>query len=235
MINRSDTGWRLEPSLRTLALILGSALLLVGVCLLLGLARGFSLNEISRDPLATAGLHPLTGAQSQLGVLIWWSAASICLATWAVLRHTEANRALVRFFLWSGLVTAMLALDDQFQFHDNLARELLGLRERYVIAVYGIVLGAYFIAFRKVIRRTEFLLLGLAIVFAALSVAGDLVSQQFVEAGEPSGVGEVLNYAEDALKLLAIVCWSAYLIRFSLASLRLPRGGEAEREEPTGA
>jgi hypothetical protein len=224
-----------EPSLRTLALIVGSGLLLVGACLLIGLANGFSLNELSRDPLATAGLHPLTGAQSTLGVLIWWSAASICTATWAVLRHTEVSTTLVRFFLWSGLVTAMLALDDQFQFHDKLAHESFGLRERYVIAAYGVVLGAYFLAFRRVIVRREPLLIGLAVAFAVLSVAGDLVSQQFVEAGEPAGPGEVLNFAEDTLKLLAIVSWSAYLIRFSLASLRSPRSAEGEQEEPTRA
>lgn len=225
----------MEPSLRTLALIVGSGLLLVGASLVIGLGNGFSLNEISRDPLATAGLHPLTGAQSTVGVLIWWSAASICFATWAVLRHIEVSTALVRFFLWSGLVTAMLALDDQFQFHDKLAQDTFGLRERYVIAAYGVVLGAYFLAFRRVILRREPLLLGLAVVFAVLSVAGDLVSQQFVEAGEPAGPGEVLNYAEDALKLLAIVSWSAYLIRFSLASLRSPRQVEEEQAGPTGA
>jgi hypothetical protein len=233
MIDRSDTGWRLEPGLRTLALILGSALLVVGACLLLGLARGFSLNEISRDPLATAGLHPLTGAQSEVGVLIWWSAASISLATWAVLRQTGATRSLVRFFLWSAFITAMLALDDQFQFHDKLAQEWFGLRERYVIVVYGVVLGAYLIAFRSIIRHTEVLLIVLAVVFAGLSVAGDFVSQQFVEAGQPAGPGEVLNYAEDTLKLLAIVSWSAYLIRFSLASLRSLRGRDTGRPEPT--
>ena len=69
----------------------------------------------------------------------------------------------------------------------------------------------------------------LAFLFAGLSVAGDLVSQQFVEDGAPAGVGEVLNYLEDAMKFLAIVSWSAYLIRYSLQQFG---GATAQEEHP---
>lgn len=210
------------PRPRTLALIYGSALLALLAFLSLGALLGFSLNEITRDPLATADLHPLTGAQSQVGVLLWWSAASITLAAWAVIRRAGGDRGLAWFLFWSALVTFWLALDDAFQFHDDLAADWFGLRERYVILGYVVALGLYFLAFRRFLWRSDRTLLVLAFLFAGLSVAGDLVSQQFVEDGAPSGVGEVLNYLEDAMKLLAIVSWSAYLIRYSLAALGGP-------------
>ena len=217
--------WNIHP--RTLALIYGTAVLLLAGGLLLHLLAGFSLNEVSRDPLATAELHPLIGAQSTVGVLIWWSAASVSLAASAVLRRQATDRSLSLFLLWSGLITALLALDDAFQFHDYLGADWFSLRERYIIVGYALVLALYFVVFRKRLWRSERLLLALAFVFAGLSVAGDFVAQQFVEDGVPSGTGEVLNYLEDAMKLLAIVSWSAWLIRYSLAALRDPwRVGE---------
>ncbi len=207
------------PRPRTLALIYGSALLGLLAFLSLSVSADFSLNEITRDPLATADLHPLTGAQSQVGVLIWWSAASISLAAWATIRRVGGDRRLALFLLCSGLITVWLTLDDFFQFHDALASDWFGLRERYVILGYALVMGLYFVAFRRVLWHSERGLLLLAFLFAGLSVAGDLVSQQFVEDGAPSGIGETLNYLEDAMKFLAIVSWSAYLIRYSLGAL----------------
>lgn len=200
-------------------MIYGSALLGLLAFLSLAVFADFSLNEISRDPLATAGLHPLTGAQSVVGVLLWWSAASITLAAWATIRRVGGDRRLALFLLCSALITVWLALDDAFQFHDSLASDWFGLRERYVILGYALVMGLYFVAFRTVLWHSERSLLLLALLFAGLSVAGDLVSQQFVEDGAPSGIGETLNYLEDAMKFLAIVSWGAYLIRFSLGVL----------------
>ncbi len=198
--------------------------------LLLGASLGFSLNQISRDPLASAGEHPLLGVQSEVGVLIWWSAASISLATWAVIRHLGAERTMARFFFWSGVITAILALDDQFQFHDHMASEWFGLRERYVFVSLAIMIGAWALAFREIIWRSEKTLLVLAFVFGALSVVGDFISQQNLEDGAPAGPAEVLNYLEDTMKLLAIVSWCAYLIRFGIAELR-----SSNREPHTGS
>jgi hypothetical protein len=191
---------------------------LVGIALVVHLTAGASLNEISRDPLATLEAHPLMGAQSVVGILIWWTAASLALFSWALLRRLGGPTQLGSFLMWGGIITALLALDDQFQFHEDLGKQLFGLRERYAVGALVVVLGLFLLRYRRVIARSEWALLVLAVAFAIGSVAGDFVSQESIAEGldDPD---ENLNYLEDTLKLLAIVSWSAYLIRFAHATV----------------
>ena len=208
-----------SPPRRVFVAVYGAVLILFAFFLIRYLTGAATLNEISRDPLATMDGPALTGVQSVAGVLILWSAASIAFATWTVIRGEARSRSLAWFMLVSGMATAWLAIDDQFMFHDALAHSWFGLRERYVFAAYAVVLGLYAVLFRRFLVRFEPVWLLLAAVFAALSVAGDFISQQgLTEAGlaEPEGP---LNYLEDVAKLLAITSWSAYLIRYSIATL----------------
>jgi len=192
---------------------------IIGVFLLGHLIGGATLNVIARDPIATLGGDPLTGVQSSLGVVIWWSAAAVCLFSWAVVRRAGDNHKIASFLLWSGLITAWLAFDDLFMFHDGIAQEFLGLRERAVVASYLLVIGLYLVWFRKTIRRSEWLLLAVSLALFAGSIVGDFVSQQMALAAGQDTPPEELNYFEDVLKLLGIVGWSAYFIRFSLTTV----------------
>jgi hypothetical protein len=202
----------------------------VGLALVVHVTAGASLNEISRDPLATLGGHPLTGAQSVVGILVWWGAAATGFFTWAILRRLDGEARLISFFLWSAVITALLALDDQFQFHDDLAGWLFGLRERYVTGAIVIVLAVYLVRFRQVIHQSEWLLLGLAFAFGLGSLVGDFVSQQDLMAAGSQVPEPNLTYLEDTFKLLAIVSWSAYLVRFGLATVVSSLGKEAHRQ-----
>jgi uncharacterized membrane protein YgdD (TMEM256/DUF423 family) len=175
---------------------------------------------ITRDPMATMVGDPLTGAQSVVGVGIWWLAAGICLFASAVASRSRVPPAVRSFLLWSGLLTAVLVLDDAFMFHDDLASRIFGLRERYVMLAYGVLLAAYLLRFRKVILRTEWLLLVGALAFFASSIGLDLYNQNScLEFVTPTETCDWSMFVEDSLKLLGIVFWSAWLIRISYLAL----------------
>ena len=205
-------------------LVIGAILivpLLVLVAAVLAHAFGdVPFTVITRDPMATMVGDPLTGAQSVVGVGIWWLAAGICLFAYAVASRPRVPPATKSFLLWSGLLTVVLVLDDEFMFHDDLASRIFGLRERYVMLAYGVLLAAYLLRFRKVILRTEWLLLVGALAFFASSIGLDLYNQNScLEFVTPTETCDWSMFVEDSLKLLGIVFWSAWLIRISYLAL----------------
>lgn len=86
-----------------------------------------------------------------------------------VLRKTGANSAAI-FFLFSGLLTSMLMLDDLFLLHERIFPEYLHWRQRYIYLSYVSSVLVYLAAFRHIIFKNNFLLLALALFF--LSVGG---------------------------------------------------------------
>ncbi len=194
----------------TLAIIYGSALFILALTVLASLYIDSPITIFTRDPTTTLRAHPLTGALSHLGVLMWWAAAAICLFSWAILHHTQNNRTLFSFFLWSGALTSVLTLDDLFLFHEDLAYRYLRLDERIILLGYASVAIWWCIRFRRIILDSAYPLLFLAIGFFGLSIGIDLV-----ETGRPSW----FIFWEDAFKLLGIVSWSSYLMRASFHAM----------------
>jgi hypothetical protein len=162
-----------------------------------------------RDPSQTAQYPPYLGLISYLGVLAWSAAAAIGLFAGAIGR----DRALRALLLAGGGLSALLGIDDLVTLHEYVFPEYLGIAEDAVLLVYGLLLAAFLIGFAAVIlRRTDFLVLGLALGFFA---ASEMFDQGFLEQG--------LNFLlDDGLKLFGIVLWATYLIRTSAQSLRQP-------------
>ena len=105
-------------------------------------------------------------------------------------------------------------------FHDDLASRIFGLRERYVMLAYGVLLAAYLLRFRKVILRTEWLLLAGALVFFASSIGLDFYDQNnCLDFVTPTESCDWIMFVEDSLKFLGIVFWSAWLIRISYLAI----------------
>ena len=48
-----------------------------------------SVVDLTRDIAVVAGVHPLTGMVSNIGILLWCAAAAICLFSSSVLRHRK--------------------------------------------------------------------------------------------------------------------------------------------------
>lgn len=120
----------------------------------------------------------------------------------------------------SGLITLMLLVDDLFLLHEEVYRDYLLIPEKITLFAYGSIVLLYLAVFRKTILQTNFLLMGLAITFFALSIAVDLLT------GNDSQIGFLL---EDGAKFLGIVGWSAYLVNLCLQMMRF-RGMESRQE-----
>ena len=74
------------------------------------------------------------------------------------------------FFLFAGLTTVMLLLDDLFLFHEYVARELLNIPEKIVLLTYILIIIAFLVKHKSDILGTEFMALILARGFFGLSI-----------------------------------------------------------------
>ena len=168
-----------------------------------------NMDVMTRDAAATANLHPLTGVLSNLGILLWSAAASIC--AFAAMTHRNARpREPFWFLLSSALLSAYLLFDDFFLFHDELAPRYLGVHEKVVYAALGVAVSSYLIAFRRAILRTNFGVLLLALGFLAASAIMDAMLEPWLRR-----LDHWEYLLEDGAKWLGIACWCSYYVRTS--------------------
>jgi len=220
-VNRQPaSGTRLRFS--TVAAVYGPALVVLGLTILVSASADVPVAVFLRDPAATLHAHPLTGLLSHLGVLVWWAAASVCLFCGAVLGRAQADQRLRSFLVWSGVITAVLATDDLFQIHEELAPRYLGLDDKAVLLAYGAAVVWYFVRFRAIILESEYALLLLALLFFGSSILVDMFLQD--RWASPWRIG-----VEDGLKLLGIVGWSGYLILAAARALTASSAAPASR------
>lgn len=203
-------------SWRVLAIVFVPILLILAGVALLVFVLDLNVGDVTRDPVTILDGHPLVGALSAFGVILWWLTASVCFFTFALARSLGLSRSVRLFLLTSGLFTVLLAIDDQFLIHDDLASRYLGMREREVMAIYLVIAALYVMLNRAVIRRSEWPLLIVALAFFASSIAFDYLVQLTMSSSDSIGVGlDWPMLIEDGFKLLGIAGWSAYLVRFS--------------------
>jgi len=218
---RSSTGYtvtsdpladRTRLRFSTVVAIYGSTLVVVALPIVVSTNSNVPVAMFLRDPTTTLRGHPLTGVQSHLGVLVWWAAAAVCLFCATVLRRAQGDRRLRSFLIWSGVITAVLAADDLFVVHEELAPRYLGLDEKAILVAYVTAVGWYLLRFRAIILGSEYTLLLAALLLFGSSIAVDkLVGDRWAS---PWRI-----IIEDGLKLLGIVSWSAYLVRASARAL----------------
>jgi hypothetical protein len=160
------------------------------------------IEKFTADPITTFDSHPFVGVVSNLGALLWCTAAVVCLFSYLILRKKISSKS-ASFMLWSGLLTTMLLFDDLFMFHDYLAITHLNIEQTTVYILYLILAITWFIYFFDEIRSNDFLILLLAGFFLGLSVVGDFILPQ-------EGIAYMF---EDASKFFGIVTWTTYFIR----------------------
>ena len=187
-----------------LAVMYGSALLMLSLTIWANLRADVPFSFFSRDPMATFNGHPLTGMQSTLGVLVWCAAAGFCFFSYAVLRDISEDTLLPPFLFWAGVISSLLALDDMFLIHEDLAYRYLSLNEKVVFLGYGALMLWWLFRFRKQIFSTEYFLLIVALAFFGGSSIVDLMQSRL---SSPFRI-----FFEDGFKLLGIVSWSGYLM-----------------------
>lgn len=196
---------------------LGSAIVLVWAGGAAVFAVGLAVRFLFRIPLATLTRDPVAvfdgpfyaGAISNIGVLAWAAAATVCLFGSAFLRGRADLADARRFLLYFCLVTVLLLVDDLFLLHEDVLYGYLGVPELLTFGVYGAFGLIGLVVFRRVIARTDVLLLVMALALFAFSVASDLFP------GTPAR-----HLVEDGSKLVGIFAWLAYFARAATAFVR---------------
>lgn len=218
LIHPATVPWRAVLAAQVLGLAVLAALA--------GLAHvaGVPFSHLSRDPATALGGPFVTGYLSYLGACLWCAAATVGLFS-ALLaggsRSGGAGRdgAGAAFFLATGLLSGLMLADDLFMVHDGLVPHLLGDVERWNLALYALLAGAYLVAFARLIRRTCLPLLAAAGCAFAGSVLVDAALIPIAESRR--------HLAEDGFKLVGIVNWAAWVTMACLQRLRHSGGGVA--------
>lgn len=152
-----------------------------------------------RDPAATFGFSPFAGLISNIGIFVLLSAGAISIFSFF------QNKKSKFLLLWVGLFSAFLAMDDFFMLHEDIIPRKLGIPEIFVYASYGFFVMTIIIAFFGDIAGKRHIGLYTSVILLAFSVIVDITIDSVV--------------AEDTLKFLGIVLWSAYWIRQSHFSI----------------
>jgi hypothetical protein len=200
-----------ETPLSFFAALYAPAVLILFLAALSAVYFRMPVGNLTRDMATLADVHPLTGALSNIGILLWCATAAVSLFTTAVIwEHAEPRQ--VQFLLVFSCLTLVLLFDDLFMLHEYLAPVYLGLRERYIMLIYAAAVSGLLMAFRRVILTSGYGLFGMALAFFAISVGVDRVHYS-------QDAWSWLFLAEDGAKFLGIVGWSGYFIRHSYIQL----------------
>lgn len=168
------------------------------------------------DLSAITGVHPFTGLLSQAGLLTWAAAAAVSLL--AALAIRQAGQRGAGFYLASAGLSLWLLADDAFLIHEELAGHYLGFGEKVVVAALGVATIVWLkVCWRRILAVGPFFLVA-ALGFFGLSVAMDLVHDNWPGAER---FGDWMYLAEDGPKWLGIVCWLSFHVQAALHRLTL--------------
>ncbi|QPC82007.1 hypothetical protein G4Y79_20305 [Phototrophicus methaneseepsis] len=207
--------------------------------LILTFQRSVPVSMLINDTTYEGGVPFYTGFISNLGILIWMSAAAICYFTYLLLRSYPDHPAR-QFLLASSLLSFYLTVDDLFLLHDDVFLNYVGVSEPVVFTLYIVLVGIYFLSFRHLLRRSEYVLMLLAAIFFFISLAVDnlheLLPGVYTALGDATGnpivvvdgvqkaatgtMSNIRYLLEDGAKFLGIVAWSLFFVRYCMVQIR---------------
>jgi len=187
-----------------------AALVVLALTVLAAEVTGRDIAFFTREPSAALLVDTCSGAScsyvgavSNLEAIVWAAGLTACCLGAAL-----ASRVRERWLLaGAGAVTALLLADDMFQLHEWV----WPVGERYVWVVYGTLVGAFAVAFRReLLAQPRPLLLPLAGGLFFVSAVADL-----------RHVGGHL--IEDGSKLVGVVAWTAFVVGAAVTAIRSAR------------
>jgi hypothetical protein len=171
------------------------------------------IGHMTRDIAAVANVHPLTGVLSSLGIVLWAASATVWLFAAYVQRARQPNESSGLLVL-PGLLSAYLAIDDLFEFHELIAPRYLGVPEEVTYALLGAAVGVYLWRYRERLRERHGELLLLALASLAASVGVDAGLDVWLWR-----LGEWVLLIEDGFKWLGICFWTEFAVVGAAAEL----------------
>ena len=164
------------------------------------------LSLVVRDLAQTCGYPIGVGMISNIGILFWGAAASICLFT----TFSDVNKESSKLLLLGGLFSGMLCIDDFFLLHDRyIGPDFLNLT--YLsISIFLLV------RFRRILKKIGLFNLIISILLLGLSVFFDGVIQQIFNQSY-----EITQLIEEGFKFLGIACWLNFWCKASSYALKI--------------
>ena len=178
--------------------------------LVIAVKSGIEPSDLSRDYSGVYHLEPYVGMLSSLGIIIWCASVTLCWFAWYFLRMRNPNSGRKNFFFVSGLITAIIAIDDLFQFHEVIVPDYFGIPEISFYIAYTFILILFNIKYVNTLMNKYFSILISSYFFLAFSIVFDVFFEDAVAFG---------TYIEDGLKFMGIALWSAYFFKTILLEL----------------
>ena len=186
--------------------ILPSAILYLAI-LYISNFYNIQLSLVVRDLAQTCGYPIGVGMISNIGILFWGAASSICLFTKFSVNIISKESS--KLLLLGGLFSCLLCIDDFFLLHDRyIGQDFLNLTY-LVISIFLLV------RFRKILKKIGFFNLIISILFLGLSIFFDGVIQQIFNQRY-----ELTQLFEEGFKFLGIVCWLNFWCKASSYALK---------------
>lgn len=169
------------------------------------------LSHLTRDLTAIAETEFYIGLLSSLGIALWSATAGICLFGASILVRHPHHQHDARFFLCSGLICVVLALDDAFLLHEEMFPIYLQVPEKVVYLAYFLLICGYLLYFYDHFLKTDYVLLIIAFTFLGASLVTDALLP----------FGDLETFIEDNLKFFGILFWLGYFARAASTTLRM--------------
>ena len=185
--------------------ILPSAILYLAI-LYISNFYNIKLSLVVRDLAQTCGYPIGVGMISNVGILLWGAAASICLFTASL---ESINKESSKLLLLGGLFSGLLCIDDFFLLHDRyIGPDFLNL-------TYLVVSIFLLFRFRRILKKIGLFNLVISILFLGLSIFFDGVIQQIFNQSY-----DLTQLIEEGFKFLGISCWLNFWCKASSYALK---------------
>ena len=188
--------------------ILPSSILYLAI-LYLSNIHNIKLSLVIRDLAQTCGYAIGVGMISNIGILLWGAASSICLFTTFSERINKESSELL---LLGGLFSGLLCIDDFFLLHDRyVGPDFLNFT---YLAISILIL----VRFKRLLKKIGLFNLVISILFLGLSIFFDGVIQQIFNQSY-----ELTQLIEEWFKFLGIVCWLNFWCKASYYALKFSK------------
>ena len=164
------------------------------------------LSLVVRDLAQTCGYPIGVGMISNIGILLWGAAASICFFTTF---SGGINRESSKLLLLGGIFSSLLCIDDLFLLHDRY------LGPDFLNITYLAMSIFLLVRFRRILKIIGLFNLLISILFLGLSVFFDGVIQQIFNQSY-----ELTQLIEEGFKFIGIVCWLNFWCKASSNALK---------------
>ena len=172
------------------------------ISIFVSINKDIELDNFTQDPNAQFNAPFYVGFFSNVGIMIWSAAFTICFyAAWRTDGKTDKRAQ--EFLIFSGLITMLMTFDDLFQLHELVFPKYLSISENMVYLTYLNIYMIYFIRFRRQLLNSDFIVLGISFFLLGLSTIIDILPLPI----------EKDTFLEDAIKLLGAITWLIYFVR----------------------